>query len=55
MFIKKYVKNDKIYYMLVVVEQLKRDEKPHFINCFIPEKLAECLVKLGVEIKNEKK
>ena len=54
MFIKKYVKNSKTYFMLVVVEQLNRSEKPHFINCFITEQLAEVLIRLGVEVKNEK-
>lgn len=51
MFIKKYVKNEKTYFMLVVVEQNKKNEKPHFINCFITEQLANVLIKLGVECK----
>jgi len=56
MFIKKYVKEKNTYYMLVVVEQVKGQEKPHFINTFIPEKLANCLIDCGVEVKsNEKK
>lgn len=53
MFIKKYVKNEKKYFMLVIVEQKKKDEKPHFINCFIPEQLANMLIKLGLECRNK--
>ncbi len=49
MFIKKYIKNDNTYYKLVIVEQTNQD-KPHFINTFIPEALANMLVKLGVKI-----
>lgn len=52
MFIKKYVKSDKIYYMLVIVEQTN-DDKPHFINCFIPEQLALILNKNGIDIKEK--
>lgn len=51
MFIKKYVKDDKTYYMLLFGLQNKRDEKPHFIKFFIPEQLANMLIKLGVECK----
>lgn len=52
MFIKKYVKNEKVYFMLVIVEQTKKGKKPHFINCFIPEQLANMLIKCGLECKS---
>lgn len=54
MFLKKYVKENKTYYLLVQVFQRGKDNKPNFEQCFIPEKLAQMLIKLGVEVKNEK-
>ena len=54
MFLKKYIKENKTYYLLVQVFQRGKDNKPNFEQCFIPEKLAQMLIKLGVEVKNEK-
>lgn len=53
MFIKKYVKEGNIYYKLVLIE-LTNQDKPHYINMFIPEALANMLVKLGVNIDEVK-
>ena len=54
MFLRKYTKNSKDYYILTFVFQNGNNKKPDFKKCFIPEKLALILIKSGVELKNEK-
>lgn len=59
MFIKKVVKNDETYFILTICEKVEKgtgkgkDNDTHFISVFIPEKLADFMVKAGVTLKDK--
>ena len=57
MFIKKIVKGDNVYYILTICNRVDKghgkgkNKDTQFISCFIPESLADFLVKTGVTLK----